>query len=550
MADGYGRASGRLAACSVHQGPGLTNTVTGLTEAAKSRTPLIVLAPEMPAAAIRSNFRIDQVGLVEAVGAIAERVHGPATALADVARAVRRARVERRAVVLMLPLDVQAAAVPRRRAAPPPTAPRRRPAPRRIRRGARWPTCSRGARRPAIIAGRGAVLADAGAPLCALGELTGALLATSAVANGLFVGDPFDLGISGRLRDPAGRAAAGGGRRGGRLRRGRSTSGRRATARCRPRTRRVVQVDLDAEAIGAHRPVALGVIGDAAATARGARWPRSSAAPWTAARGARPPWRRRSPARRWRDEPYAESETAGVLDPRTLSIALDDLLPARAHRRRGLRRLHGLAVDVPARARRGGLRLPAGLPVRRPRAGQRHRGGDRAARPPDGRGAGRRRRAALAARVRDARAPGPADPRRHLRRRGLRRRGPPLRPDGRGVDLAQFPDTDFAALARAAGLPRPHGALARRPRRPARRGSPPPTGLRARREGRPRDLRRMARRGLPDTDRGDRRRMPLLTDLVDALQSGVAPASSTSPSRSASARPCSCCPSRSPTRRA
>ena len=62
MADGYGRVSGRLAACSVHQGPGLTNTVTGLTEAAKSRTPLIVLAPEMPAAAIRSNFRIDQVG--------------------------------------------------------------------------------------------------------------------------------------------------------------------------------------------------------------------------------------------------------------------------------------------------------------------------------------------------------------------------------------------------------------------------------------------------------------------------------------------------------
>src|SRR6476469_885031 len=108
MADGYGRVSGRLAACSVHQGPGLTNTVTGLTEAAKSRTPLIVLAPEMPAAAIRSNFRIDQVGLVEAVGAIAERVHGPQTALADVARAVRRARVERRAVVLMLPLDVQA----------------------------------------------------------------------------------------------------------------------------------------------------------------------------------------------------------------------------------------------------------------------------------------------------------------------------------------------------------------------------------------------------------------------------------------------------------
>ena len=35
-----------MAACTVHQGPGLTNATTGLTEAAKSRTPLLVLAAE------------------------------------------------------------------------------------------------------------------------------------------------------------------------------------------------------------------------------------------------------------------------------------------------------------------------------------------------------------------------------------------------------------------------------------------------------------------------------------------------------------------------
>src|SRR5437762_2301959 len=78
MADGYARVSGRMAACSVHQGPGLTNTITGLTEAAKSRTPVIVLAPEAPSAALRSNFRIDQVGLVESVGAVAEAPCWPA----------------------------------------------------------------------------------------------------------------------------------------------------------------------------------------------------------------------------------------------------------------------------------------------------------------------------------------------------------------------------------------------------------------------------------------------------------------------------------------
>src|SRR4051812_13708399 len=109
MADGYARVSGRLGVASVHQGPGLTNAITGLTEAAKSRTPLLLLAADTPSAQIRSNFRVDQDALVSAVGAVPERVHGPATAVADVTRAVRRALTERRAVVLMLPLDVQAA---------------------------------------------------------------------------------------------------------------------------------------------------------------------------------------------------------------------------------------------------------------------------------------------------------------------------------------------------------------------------------------------------------------------------------------------------------
>ncbi len=36
MADGYGRACGRVGVVSVHQGPGFTNTLTGLTEAAKA----------------------------------------------------------------------------------------------------------------------------------------------------------------------------------------------------------------------------------------------------------------------------------------------------------------------------------------------------------------------------------------------------------------------------------------------------------------------------------------------------------------------------------
>src|SRR5918993_1240844 len=109
MADAYARVSGRVGVLSVHQGCGLTNAATGITEAAKSRTPLVVLAAEVAGAAVRSNFRIDQAGLAAAVGAVPERVHSAPSAVADTVRAYRRAVAERRTVVLNLPLDVQAA---------------------------------------------------------------------------------------------------------------------------------------------------------------------------------------------------------------------------------------------------------------------------------------------------------------------------------------------------------------------------------------------------------------------------------------------------------
>ena len=250
MADGYARVSGRLAACTVHQGPGLTNAITGLTEAAKSRTPVVLLAADTPSAALHSNFRIDQSGLVEAVGAVPERVHGPATALADVARAVRRARVERRAVVLMVPLDVQAMECPNDAApltgglelAPP------QPAAGSVRALA---DLLADARRPAILAGRGAVLSGAGPALRRLGELTGAVLATSAVANGLFAGDPFDVGIAGGFSSPAAAQLLGEAdvvvALGAALNQWTTRHGTLIAPGAR-----VAQVDIDAEAIGAH----------------------------------------------------------------------------------------------------------------------------------------------------------------------------------------------------------------------------------------------------------------------------------------------------------
>src|SRR5580692_7637038 len=81
MADAWARTAGRVGVLSVHQGPGLTNALTGITEAAKSRTPLLVLTPE--ATEPRSNFYLDVAGLAAAVGAVHQRVRSPESAVAD-----------------------------------------------------------------------------------------------------------------------------------------------------------------------------------------------------------------------------------------------------------------------------------------------------------------------------------------------------------------------------------------------------------------------------------------------------------------------------------
>src|SRR4029453_538549 len=95
MADSYARMSGEVALLSVHQGCGLTNAATGICEAAKSRTPLLVRAAEAGGAAVTSNFAMDQPGFARSVGAVADRVHSGQSAVADTVRAYRTARNDR-----------------------------------------------------------------------------------------------------------------------------------------------------------------------------------------------------------------------------------------------------------------------------------------------------------------------------------------------------------------------------------------------------------------------------------------------------------------------
>ena len=317
-ADAWARCTGRVGILSVHQGPGLTNALTGITEAAKSRTPLLVLAADVAGAAVRSNFRIDVAALAASVGAAADRLYSPATAVADAARAYRSAQRQRRTVVLAMPLDVQAAQCDPPRIPPAPALAPPAPAPEAAARLAQALT---EAERPVFVAGRGARAART--PLEELADACGALLATSAVAKGLFHGSPWDLGVSGGFASPltaelitAADLVVGWGSslnmwtmRHGKL------IGPGA---------RVAQVDDDSAAIGAHRQVDIAVHGDVAQTARvvlaGVRPQPGYRSGELGARIAREV--------RWRDVPYDDQGGDGVIDPRTVTIALDDLLPA------------------------------------------------------------------------------------------------------------------------------------------------------------------------------------------------------------------------------
>src|ERR1700683_3210980 len=325
MADAYAKATGELTLVSVHSGPGLTNALTGIGEAAKSRTPLVVRAGDVPNGAVKNNFYIEQAEMVRAVGAVSERLHTVNSAREDTLRAVTRALRDRQTVVLSMPLDVQHTPLPTNQ--PPlelPAVPGRlHPDPRAVERLA--DALSR-AQRPLILGGRGAVISDAEGELVALADSVGSVLATSGCGHGLFAGNPWSVGISGGFSSPAADELISESdfilAFGASLTQWTTKKGKLIAPGAV-----VAQVDVDVPKLGYQMPVQIAVHGDAKATAEALLEDLGRRGVQRAGRRTNA-MRERVRAGDNHHYPWPDESSAQYIDPRTLSKAAAAILPA------------------------------------------------------------------------------------------------------------------------------------------------------------------------------------------------------------------------------
>jgi acetolactate synthase-1/2/3 large subunit len=197
-ANGYANVTGRLGVATTTHGPGLTNTVTALVEAVRSRSATLVIAGDT-APSMRDHIQgINQQQVVASSGAIFEQVYSVQTFIDDLGRAARTAMQRQWPVVLNVPADFQWAEVDFALVAPNLSVARQAIAsdPDALDRAV---GVIASARRPVLLVGRGAGRPATRAALLKFADRLGAPIATTLRAKDLFRGETFDLGVMGTV---------------------------------------------------------------------------------------------------------------------------------------------------------------------------------------------------------------------------------------------------------------------------------------------------------------------------------------------------------------
>jgi acetolactate synthase I/II/III large subunit len=198
MADGWARATHSPGVASTTCGPGTSQLATALLVAARAESPLVAFCGEHPTNDDGYNQRLDQGRFAAACETGFVRLNSPESADDVVRKAFYLARLESRPIMLSAPMDLQqkswdddepyqpSSTILPKRAAGPDAASLERAL-----------EIISSAKRPVIVAGRGARWSGAGDAILRLAERTGALIATSLMAKTWLSSDPFHIGVSG-----------------------------------------------------------------------------------------------------------------------------------------------------------------------------------------------------------------------------------------------------------------------------------------------------------------------------------------------------------------
>jgi thiamine pyrophosphate-dependent acetolactate synthase large subunit-like protein len=198
MADGYARATGRIAACVVVPGPGLTNIMTAMGQSYSDSVPFITLTGQNPVDRLDRELEDfhelrRSIEVASTVTSSARRVARGADIPGAVRDAVRLMRASRpRPTFIEIPMDVLGGTHDVPELAPIEDYPR--PGGSDVAIGAAAGVL-RGVRRPLILAGGGVIAAGGSAALRRLAERLGAPVITTCHGKGAIPDDdPYAIG--------------------------------------------------------------------------------------------------------------------------------------------------------------------------------------------------------------------------------------------------------------------------------------------------------------------------------------------------------------------
>lgn len=201
MALGYSLIAGKPGVCSVTAGPAVTNTITTLVEGVKGSIPMVLLCGETGAEDLEHTQKIDHRPFIVGTGAGYERLRSPNTVSIDIARALRRAWIERRPIALSLPIDFDWCEISYETTR------------NRLIENKSFVAESEeldnaigiiaAAKRPIILVGRGATSPEAKEAILKLSRRIDAPIATTLKAKDLFRNESHNLGVFGTLSSPA-----------------------------------------------------------------------------------------------------------------------------------------------------------------------------------------------------------------------------------------------------------------------------------------------------------------------------------------------------------